>query len=84
MPLSLIGRIAECVEGVIAAWGENSVEDVSLVCLTSDIISKGGFNMRGFIECIRKAYRSRAMRTPIYTGILVRKDCYIRGVGLKT
>lgn len=83
VPVSLIGKIAEYIEGVVVAWGEDSVEDVSLVCSNSDIINNGGFNMRGFIECIRKAYKSRYMRTPIYTGILAREDCYLKGVGLK-
>ncbi|MEM1639449.1 MAG: CRISPR-associated helicase Cas3' [Desulfurococcaceae archaeon] len=84
VPVSLINKIAESIEGVIIAWGENDVEDVDIVCSANEIIDKQDIRMRSFVKCIHEAYKSRATQTPIYTGILARRDCYVRGVGLKT
>ncbi|MEM1720300.1 MAG: CRISPR-associated helicase Cas3' [Desulfurococcaceae archaeon] len=83
VPVSLIDTITGSIEGVVIAWGENDVEDVSLVCRANEIIDKRGFTMRKFIDCIRSAYKDRTEQTPIYTGILTRKDYYVSGVGLK-
>ena len=84
LPVNRINKLLKksCVVGLIVLYGSTSVDEARIVCEASDLVDiRGSFSIKRYIAYLRGALKEE--RGILFFGLLIKKDCYVMGEGLK-